>query len=90
MTNQKHYITHVAIIQGDKIYSLQNPNRHHHVNQAIFEETGAYPIRGCQGFLDNFGDFHDRGSALLVARAANQLLERATYPNERLYSEDVW
>lgn len=45
-----------------------------------------------QGFIDQFGEFMDRFEALEVARAAGQLNVRRpkTFPQDRLFSEDIY
>jgi len=47
---------------------------------------------GEQGFLDQFGVFMNRGEALLVASAANQINTRRpkTNPVNQLFSEDLY
>jgi hypothetical protein len=61
--------------------------------------TGARPPRedGVQGFLLSDGTFADRKRAMVVARAAGQLIPRAGGYAEgeinngtELFSEDVW
>lgn len=45
-----------------------------------------------QGFVDNHGVFLDRKEALAVAIAAGQINTRRnkTFPEDELYSEDLW
>lgn len=84
-------ITHVAIINDGKIYSLPKPNRHHHLIKLIFEENGKGLTRGqIQGFLDSDGNFVDRFEALKIALEAKQVLNEKDIRAERLFSEDLW
>jgi hypothetical protein len=82
-------ITHVAIIYNGKLYSLPKPNRHHHIIHQIHLDTGDTDIIGDQGFLDDKGNFLDRATALVHARACNQLNDRPLW-DDWLYSENVW
>jgi hypothetical protein len=45
-----------------------------------------------QGFIDNFGVFHDRYDSLAIAAAAGQLnlVRPKTDPADRLFSEDLY
>jgi len=42
-----------------------------------------------QGFVDQFGNYHDRIGALKIAQKSGQLIQK-TLPADRLFSEDVW
>lgn len=43
-----------------------------------------------QGFLTSKNRFVDRKEALLIAKAANQLIDQDTFDSERLFSEDLY
>jgi hypothetical protein len=84
-------ITHVAIIYGGKLYSLPNPNRHHHVIWLIARETGESNIDGRQGFLaDNKAAFLSRHQALAHALKCGQITSGGPAASFGLFSEDVW
>lgn len=80
-----------AIIGYDgKPYSLPPPARHHDCIAYMHFELGhPRPISGVQGFMLSDGRFARRKAARIVAKRANQLLERAS-KGDTLYSEDVW
>lgn len=80
-------ITHVALKDGKKVYSLPAPNRHHHVIGMI----GGTHGQEVQGFLDANGTFLNRKQAFVVAQMTGQL-KRGTdgYQGDQLFSEDLW
>lgn len=78
-----------AIRQDDFVYSIERPARHHDVINAMCERGMTPPIQGEEGFLLNDGSFIRRSPAKHIARAAGQLLERAS-TSRNLFSEDVW
>lgn len=84
-------ITHVAIKTEDEVvWSLPSPNRHHDVINHIYEQRqDGKMVTGEQGFLNNEGVFLDRKEALQIAIQANQLI-RKTFPENELFSEDLW
>ena len=84
-------ITHVAIKTEDEVvWSLPSPNRHHDVIDLIYERRqDGKMVTGEQGFLDSEGKFLDRKEALHVAVEADQLI-RKTFPENELFSEDLW
>lgn len=43
-----------------------------------------------QGFVDMYGNWHDRESALKIAIAANQILGNKLFPENELHSEDLY
>lgn len=43
-----------------------------------------------QGFVDQFGVFHDRKAAFKIAQRAKQILHPSTYPTDELYSENLY
>ena len=88
------YITHVAVQFKEVVHSLPKPNRHHNVIRMIAQENGV-GIDGPhkEGFLDNYGTFHNRTSAMLIATSAGQLNRKAGdnhYQGPELFSEDLW
>lgn len=84
-------ITHVAIKTEDEVvWSLPSPNRHHDVINRIYEQRqDGKMVTGEQGFLNNEGVFLDRKEALQIAIQADQLI-RKTFPENELFSEDLW
>lgn len=84
-------ITHVAIRTKDEVvWSLPPPNRHHDVINLIYESIGdGKMVLGEQGFLVNSSEFVDRVDGLRIAKNANQLI-RKTFPENELFSEDLW
>lgn len=92
---ESEQITHVAILYEGKVWALPRPNRHHHIIQAMFKETGR-GIAGpdIQGFVTNTGRFLNRADAFILA-SRNGQLDRSWHPQnsyngDRLYSEDLW
>lgn len=83
-------ITHVAVIHGDVIYAMRQPNRHHNVLHAMY----ALGIRGheYEGFLDSNGEYLNRLDAMDRAEKTEQLKPRLPkqYNGPDLYSEDLW
>ena len=74
------------------VYSLQPPNRHHDI---IWQCGVAGHDGSVQGFLTDEGKFVDREEAMVIARAANQLIDRPAGPasgnqSTKLFSEDLW
>jgi hypothetical protein len=71
------------------IHALPPPNRHHNIVHALGYAGIDLVGREEQGFLLSDGSFADRPQALVIARAAGQVL-RETGPHIGLFSEDVW
>lgn len=84
-------ITHVAIKTEDEVvWSLPSPNRHHDIINHIYEhKQDGKMVTGEQGFLVNSSIFVNRIEALQIAVQANQLI-RKTFPENELFSEDLW
>jgi hypothetical protein len=87
MTNR---IVAAAILADGVIYSLPPPARHgtvmYHYDIGLVENS-------IQGFIDTNGVFLSREDALVVANAANQIIEKTGYSDlalSQLFSEDVW
>jgi hypothetical protein len=92
-TVAKINITHVAIRFEGTTYSLPAPARHHDVIRDIVKKTGARYVDvhdDDQGFIDSNGRYLDRHRALMVARAAGQVIDESKVRCEMLTSEDVW
>ncbi len=82
-------ITKAAIKNGDRIWSLNKPGRHHDV-LAIMATNLVYQLDlDIQGFITSTGRFVDRKEACLIATKAKQILVK-TRPLDTLFSEDVW
>ena len=80
-------ITHVALKDGNKVYSLPAPNRHHDVIGMI----GGTHGQEVQGFLDANGTFLNRKQAFVVAQMTGQLKRGPDgYQGDQLFSEDLW
>lgn len=80
-------ITHVALKDNNKVYSLPAPNRHHDVIAMI----GGTHGQEVQGFLDTNGTFLNRKQAFVVAQMTGQLNRPTTgYQGPELFSEDLW
>lgn len=79
-----------AISYEGLIFSVERPARHHDV-LALMSTRGVKGTAGksVQGFLTDSGHFVDRKEAKRIARAAEQLLPRAS-ASDSLFSEDVW
>lgn len=74
-----------ALKEGDKVYSLPPPHRHHtlaHSWPGTFKQSK-------QGFITSTGRFVDRKEAWIIARAANQVGDR-THVKGTLFTEDLW
>lgn len=86
-------ITHVAIRFDGKIYSLPEPNRHHHVIRHIVDTTGVKYVDARnedQGFLDETGQYLTRQEALVSALANKQVKDESNIRHKMLFSEDLW
>ena len=90
-------ITHVAIRQDGKIYSLPEPFRHHHVIKTMARICELpTPINGEQGFLWTSED-HDTLTIMHVSFLTRRQAAKAMYmfgymeeEKEELFSEDIW
>lgn len=82
---------------GSVTISIPRPYRHQHLFQLRSEHFGidipdkAYydEHKEYQGFYSNKRKFLSREQALVVARNANQLIQK-TQPHYELFSEDLW
>jgi hypothetical protein len=82
-------ITHVAIMQQDRIYSLPKPNRHADVIRMMIVEHGMEgPMTGIQGFLTEIGGFMNRKDAAKLAVDTRQVKNLSV--EGELFSEDLW
>jgi hypothetical protein len=72
-----------------KIHALPKPARHPNVIKMMVQLGYPTPILGEQGFITSDGVFVNRLEAKVIAKAANQLLPRAS-KLDQLFSEDVW
>ena len=83
-------ITHVAIMQDNKVWKLPSPNRHHHIIKMIYKKTGAVmKPDAIQGFLTTHNMFLDRKQAKQYAINHNQI-KKGMGKHDDLYSEDLW
>lgn len=89
----KETIAYVSIRHPDgTVYAVERPGRHHHVI-ALMAELGKAGLKNTapdfQGFVSNYGRVLSREEALVVAKAAKQLIQK-TAPEYKLFSEDLW
>ena len=71
---------HHDAVCNEQIRRLKTTNLH-----------GLVEGKPVQGFIDQFGNFHDRFEALKIATEAGQLVGRVkTNPQDRLFSEDLY
>jgi len=93
-------IEEAAILDGDHLFTVPRPGRHHHVMLHMHEHHGYEYIRNVlQGFTTTSGRFVERIEAHRIAKAAGQLIPRAggyakgevnDQDGNHLFSEDVW
>ena len=81
-------ITSSAIRQGELIFSMPSPARHHDIIHATALQGLPIPIRGQQGFLDNASVFCNREVAGKIA-VEDEQISQLRWPPE-LFSEDLW
>lgn len=85
------HIVGVAIIFNGLQYTLDAPNRHHHIIRLISEKHGGMYGYHKEGFIDNTGAFLSRRMAFVLASANGQLKRiPGGYNGTDLYSEDLW
>lgn len=87
-------ITHVAIKQGEKVWSLPSPGRHSDVIHLMFQVNG-HGLRGANthGFLVEGGNFVDRLEAMILASESKQLIryvDKLKFQGDMLFSTDIW
>ena len=91
--NHELKITHVAIVFDGAVWVLPEPNRHHNVIRAIYDDNKV-GINGPhkEGFLTEDGEYINRKDAFVLAGLNGQLLKRSPfgYNGDELYSEDLW
>lgn len=89
MIEPNNKIVGVAVKYNGQIYSLPEPNRHHHVLRMIGGIYGPHE----EGFILDGGAFIGRGLAMQLAKGNGQLKRREGvqyYQGPDLYSEDLW
>ncbi len=78
--------------EGEAIYAVERPGRHHSVIHAMVA-TGrvstANPLACDSGFITSQGRYVGRKEAMQIAECAGQVL-RYTGPKHTLFSEDMW
>lgn len=86
-------IEHAAIKYDGKVFVLERPNRHsdiiHWAVQNGYVSYGEKHKDKIEGFVDEHGEFYDRGEAMNHARACGQI-ERGNFQPDHLFSEDLW
>lgn len=93
-------ITEAAILDGDRLFTVPRPGRHHNVMLHMHDNYGYTNIHHVlQGFVTTSGRFVEREEAHRIAKAAGQLIPRAggyakgeinDQEGTHLFSEDVW
>lgn len=83
-------IVGVAIIHEGVIWSMEPPNRHHHVIRAIVNATHVEHVDGEQGFIDDQKHFLNRKQALVHALQCGQVKDPTQIRANQLFSEDLW
>lgn len=80
-------IVAAAIVHKGKIYTARY---HGEAIHKAFIETNDV-ARGCQGFIDDEGDFHDRYDAARIAITAGQIKasDLVEVKHRKLFSEDI-
>lgn len=85
------FVVAAAIKHPDgTVYRLPPPNRHHNVIKHMVDQgIDTYYTIDDQGFVLSNGEYASREDAKVVAKRADQLLDRAS-SSKQLFSEDVW
>lgn len=94
-TKIAEYIEYAACfnLRNDEIFVVNQPGRHHHVVHFMASIGIKQTTLANQGFLTNRGRYVNRTEAMIIARKADQLLDKnkdKSYRDRELYSEDVW
>lgn len=83
-------IDRAAIKWGGLVHSVPAPGRHHDVIREMARRGFGPEAMTNQGFVTDVGQFVDRKEACAIATAAGQIVNKKTYPDWLLFSEDVW
>ena len=77
---------------GLTLVGVRHWDEHMHTQALCYRENGILPNDKDpeQGFLDNHGNFLNRRQALIVAKAANQIVKRVGGDEQELYSENLY
>lgn len=91
MTEERIIASAIRHKETGEIWTLPAPARHHNLFRILPDELSSSDIAKYieQGFETNLRPFVDRKEAKIIARIADQLLDRASKLNI-LFSEDVW
>ena len=94
------FITHAAIKQGETIFALPKPSRHHNILWLMREYQWKYQSKPYgQGFLLENGEFVSREEGLKIAIESGQVDPNNPSKNNQyrdnihptqLFSEDLW
>jgi hypothetical protein len=76
------------LLPNGVVCTMERPNRHHNIIQALAAAGVHKPVRGDQGFMDSNGDFCNRALARCLAVESGQATE--THHPRELFSEDLW
>ena len=85
----KEWIVAAAVRYGDIICMVEKPGRHHNVLHRTYELSKGQMMHGEQGFVTSDGRFVDREEGCIIAKLANQIVEKHGPPC-CLFSEDMW
>jgi len=72
---------------------IVGPRHYDDVMRAQYHAFGftATEDDGVQGFIDQFGTFHDRKAAFVIAQRQDQIRHKSGHPDSKeLFSEDLY
>lgn len=77
--------------EGDAIYTVERPGRHHNVAWAMRDNGRLLPGKPLyeSGFITSTGRFVDRKEGFRIADYAGQIAVKHG-PSDQLFSEDMW
>lgn len=77
---------------GLTLIGIRHWDEHMHTQALCYRENGILPSDKDpeQGFLDNQGNFLNRRQAMIVAKAADQIIKRVGGDEQKLYSENLY
>ena len=80
-------LTASAVVHGGRVFTGL---RHCDAIKLAVNVTGIKPVKGCQGFIDEEGTFHDRYQARIIAIMEGQVKEEDLRKKDIIFSEDLW
>ena len=81
-------VEYAAIKSRGVVYYADRPARHHNLLHKLYDMNGEI-FTGQQGFVLSNGEWCGREVGLIIARAADQLLDRHDHPTQ-LFSESIF